>query len=323
VPVFEWLLGADYAVPVTGPLAAFDRVIRGWAGSEWPAALCAARELAVCTSSDQLSLQMAALMATEMCTWRGEDRAAAAWLDLIPAATPYAAVRGFVEFGLAAEADASALARGWDAFADRRSGMAELSAWRLLMRMAVVAVETGAAEWTGRLRTEADRLRTRKPGTFADEGWTTVSGLLDSDEGRVLVGLDMARRRGNRPDLVWSCLAAGLVVADAREPLHEAYALAQEMGAARLRAKARQLMEYRGVVAPVSRPRDDRLSPVEMRIVELIRGGCTNRQIAATTQVSEKTVENHLTKLFLKVGCRTRHGLAAASLDGRLESVGA
>ena len=35
-------------------------------------------------------------------------------------------------------------------------------------------------------------------------------------------------------------------------------------------------------------------------------------------QASEKTVENQLTRLFAKTGCRSRLDLATASLEGRL-----
>jgi DNA-binding CsgD family transcriptional regulator len=65
------------------------------------------------------------------------------------------------------------------------------------------------------------------------------------------------------------------------------------------------------------------VSDVERRIVELIQSGKTNRQIALALLMSEKTVEKHLTRLFAKAGCRTRHGLAMSGLGARQELVGA
>lgn len=56
--------------------------------------------------------------------------------------------------------------------------------------------------------------------------------------------------------------------------------------------------------------------------MELVRAGQTNRQIATELEIREKTVEYHLTRLFLRTGCRSRVELAAASLDGRLEAPG-
>ncbi|MFI6099905.1 LuxR C-terminal-related transcriptional regulator [Lentzea sp. NPDC051213] len=63
------------------------------------------------------------------------------------------------------------------------------------------------------------------------------------------------------------------------------------------------------------------LSDYELRLVEQIRAGLTNRQIATAHRVSKKTVENHLTRLFARTGCRSRVELAVASLDGRLPAV--
>jgi DNA-binding CsgD family transcriptional regulator len=40
-------------------------------------------------------------------------------------------------------------------------------------------------------------------------------------------------------------------------------------------------------------------------------------------RVSAKTVEKHLTRLFAKAGCRTRHALAMSGLGARQELVGA
>ncbi|GAB2675045.1 hypothetical protein GCM10027271_40110 [Saccharopolyspora gloriosae] len=54
----------------------------------------------------------------------------------------------------------------------------------------------------------------------------------------------------------------------------------------------------------------------EHRIVDLIGGGRTNRQIATALGVSEKTVEKHLTRLFTKSGCRSRVELVTTRLRG-------
>jgi DNA-binding NarL/FixJ family response regulator len=48
----------------------------------------------------------------------------------------------------------------------------------------------------------------------------------------------------------------------------------------------------------------------EREIVELAAGGRTNKQIAATLYLSEKTVENHLSRIFPKLGVRSRVELA-------------
>lgn len=48
------------------------------------------------------------------------------------------------------------------------------------------------------------------------------------------------------------------------------------------------------------------LTPREEEILRLILAGRTNKSIAAEICVSEKTVEFHLSKIYTKIGTRTR-----------------
>jgi DNA-binding NarL/FixJ family response regulator len=50
----------------------------------------------------------------------------------------------------------------------------------------------------------------------------------------------------------------------------------------------------------------DPLTPRELEVVKLIAEAFTNRQIADTLQLSEKTVESHRSNLFAKLGMRDR-----------------
>ena len=51
---------------------------------------------------------------------------------------------------------------------------------------------------------------------------------------------------------------------------------------------------------------DDGLTPRELEIVKLIAEAFTNKQIAETLKLSEKTVESHRTNVFGKLGMRDR-----------------
>jgi DNA-binding NarL/FixJ family response regulator len=53
-------------------------------------------------------------------------------------------------------------------------------------------------------------------------------------------------------------------------------------------------------------PDDDPLTPRELDVVKLIAEAYTNRQIAQTLKVSEKTVESHRSNVFAKLGMRDR-----------------
>ena len=51
---------------------------------------------------------------------------------------------------------------------------------------------------------------------------------------------------------------------------------------------------------------DDALTPRELEVVKLIAEAYTNKQIAETLKLSEKTVESHRTNVFGKLGMRDR-----------------
>jgi pimeloyl-ACP methyl ester carboxylesterase/DNA-binding CsgD family transcriptional regulator len=60
------------------------------------------------------------------------------------------------------------------------------------------------------------------------------------------------------------------------------------------------------------------LSPREREILQCVARGCTNAQIGAELFISEKTVRNHVTKIFEKLGVRTRAQAIVLAKDGRL-----
>ena len=55
----------------------------------------------------------------------------------------------------------------------------------------------------------------------------------------------------------------------------------------------------------------DRLSPQEMRVIQLVSEGMTNRQIAEAMGLSEKTVKNYLSNLMEKLNISRRSQAAA------------
>jgi DNA-binding CsgD family transcriptional regulator len=96
----------------------------------------------------------------------------------------------------------------------------------------------------------------------------------------------------------------------ARQPLLEGLALAARCGARTLERRARAELAAVGV-----RPRTtehvgaDSLTLSERRVVELAAAGGTNREIAQTLFVTEKTVETHLGRAFRKLNVSSRRQL--------------
>lgn len=62
--------------------------------------------------------------------------------------------------------------------------------------------------------------------------------------------------------------------------------------------------------APAARLLFDELTASERRVAELASTGATNREIADELFVTPKTVENHLTRVYAKLGVRSRRALA-------------
>jgi DNA-binding CsgD family transcriptional regulator len=101
--------------------------------------------------------------------------------------------------------------------------------------------------------------------------------------------------------------------ADARPLLRQAIDTAHHLGATALAERAETELRSTG-----AKPRRVRLTGLEAltaserRIAELAANGLTNREIAQTLFVTDRTVEAHLTHVFAKLDVKTRTALPAA-----------
>ncbi len=62
----------------------------------------------------------------------------------------------------------------------------------------------------------------------------------------------------------------------------------------------------------------DGLTPRELEVLRLVASGATNRDIAATLVLSEKTVARHVANIFLKIGVSARAAATAYAYEHRL-----
>jgi DNA-binding CsgD family transcriptional regulator len=130
-----------------------------------------------------------------------------------------------------------------------------------------------------------------------------------------------AHQQGLGLDRVWALLDLGEAAATndperAIAALHEADATATTLGAASERALAKQRLRELGVrPATAGRARGDAppfaLSRRELEVARLAAHGARNAEIAATLFLSQKTVEQHLSRAFAKLGVRNRAELGA------------
>ena len=109
---------------------------------------------------------------------------------------------------------------------------------------------------------------------------------------------------------------------DAIAAARSAHATADRLGADHLRDHGAALLRSLGASPPRSRRQRDALGELSAReadILDGIRRGETNAQLATRLFISRKTVERHVGNLFAKLGVRSRAEAAsvAASLDPR------
>ncbi|MDQ7810890.1 AAA family ATPase [Amycolatopsis sp. A133] len=314
VPVLAAVLGEDYRVPAAGPLAAYHRVRTAYAEGRWTETLAAVEELESYQAVDELAREHARLLAAEVCGWRGETARAAGWLARVPEHGHFPHLKAWVQAGLChhAQEPEQAFEVGRRAFRAHPFSRDELGASRLLLRLAWLA---GRVEDTGPARVvvgvaenyHENRNSARSFGVLA-----AVRGLAAGDETEIRTAERLVRRRGDH-ELV---LLSEPAVRRPRGWLREAYENTRAGGAARTAREPEP-------ATATATGRAAALSVTEREILQLIRTGQTNRQIARTIRMSEKTVEKHLSRLFAKAGCRTRYGLATSGLGRHPDAIGA
>lgn len=99
----------------------------------------------------------------------------------------------------------------------------------------------------------------------------------------------------------------------AREPLQEALARFEHVGAAPWSERALRELGATGQAPPTKAPPvASPLTPQELRVAMGVVDGMSNAEVAASLFLSVKTVEFHLSRVYRKLGVRSRGGLARA-----------
>ncbi|MFC4078534.1 helix-turn-helix transcriptional regulator, partial [Amycolatopsis samaneae] len=145
-----------------------------------------------------------------------------------------------------------------------------------------------------------------------------VGSLVDGDPARAEECLDLARRRGQPFEI--ATVSEKLVRHGAADPglLSAAYEHLDAIDALLYRSWLRNLMREHAIVVP---GRTRTAAESEHLLAVLVADGLTNRQLAMALRVSEKSVENRLSRLFARTGYRSRIELSAAMREGGALSV--
>jgi DNA-binding CsgD family transcriptional regulator len=156
-----------------------------------------------------------------------------------------------------------------------------------------------------------------------DRPWVLASarrcrGLVASARGEVeqaetlfVDAASMNEAIGNQYGRAQTLLALGVVrrrarqKRAAREAIESALSDFEEVGARGWADKARGELGRIG-----GHTRTEGLTPAERRVATLVAAGKTNREVAATLFLGERTVASHLTRIYSKLGVRSRTELA-------------
>jgi len=217
----------------------------------------------------------------------GDPRAAATWFD--------EAERTTVSLGWR-----EASKRWW--IADHVEALLELGlpedAMRVLDRWAADASRLGR-DWVLAHATRCRGLVAAARGDVDDAASLLRSAVAQHElvhdafgRARALLALGVVRRRQRQKSA-------------ARDAIGEALTGFEELGAATWVAKAHAELGRIG-----GRTRTEGLTPAERRVAALVAEGRTNREVAAALFLGQRTVETHLTRVYAKLGVRSRAELA-------------
>jgi len=71
-------------------------------------------------------------------------------------------------------------------------------------------------------------------------------------------------------------------------------------------------------VTPLQVPGNVELTPTELKVVQLVAQGLANREIAAKLNVSQRTIESHVSNMLHKTGLHNRTELTQWAIESNI-----
>ena len=180
-------------------------------------------------------------------------------------------------------------------------------------------VELGELEEARRLLAELEERLTRIESPWGEASAGRCEGLILAAEGDLAAALTAlegalgVHRQLPQPfDLARTLLVLGAIQrrdkkrGAARTSLERALAIFDELGATLWADKARSELARMGGRTSAG----DELTPTERSVAELVAMGKSNKEVAAQLFITPRTVEGHLTRIYAKLGVRSRAELA-------------
>ena len=198
----------------------------------------------------------------------------------------------------------------------------------LIPETVAVLVEAGRLDDARALIAQLERRR-RQLDPWSTPAIDLATGLLrlgsgdaDAALAPLRAAVDAFARLGTPWELGQARMAAGRALRrlgrrrDAAAEFEAALEIFERLGAA---PAARRASDEIGRARPRAR-HDDALTEAERRVAGHVAAGATNREVAAQLFTTVATVEAHLTRIYSKLGVRSRTELARFMSDGRLDA---
>lgn len=228
------------------------------------------------------------------------------------------AVEAMVAFAAGADDAAARLWRTEDLAVGYGLGAVRAVAYRRDLVEALLAADRPDDAHTALDRLVTDAERAAFDSARADA--TAAAGVVAAADGEVERARDqlaVAAKLHDHCHLPYeharTLLAAGTVArrggrrADARAMLDDAAAIFTGVGAAPWLRRTRDELARLGRTRSVA---SNDLTPTELQVARLVAAGNSNAKVASTLFVSVRTVESNLTRVFRKLGVRSRTQLA-------------
>jgi DNA-binding CsgD family transcriptional regulator len=169
-----------------------------------------------------------------------------------------------------------------------------------------------AREWLDRATATAEEM-----GLIGRRGAVMLlEAELAQSAPKAIEAAELLQEGGRVSDAARARMAAGGI-----QELQKARAAFLECGAPRLADRAASELRRLGLRVARSGASAGTLSAREQEIAELVGSGRTNRQIAGELHLSESTVENHLSRIYRKLGISSRAALAALISGGNAGNI--
>jgi DNA-binding CsgD family transcriptional regulator len=193
---------------------------------------------------------------------------------------------------------------------------------RLLPAHVEVMLAVGDIEEAHRACAELERLaRGQEHGMLAALAAHAQGAvkLAEGDARGTLIALRRACREWRELQVPYEAARARVLVGRACRALGDEDAAALELEAARAAfaelGAAPALAQVEALAEPAAPARGGGLTPRELQVLRLVAAGRTNKAIAVELVLSERTVERHVSNIFVKLGVSSRAGATAHAYE--------